>query len=143
MIENVRNRLKKKQQISSDQDLRDEILAEVALISGKCDIPVSKTSSKIFRQFAAKLISTHTWINTENEDLPFGEFINTSVGIDDLWGKASSTALLWGTFAKISRRLVAIGASEADVERLFSHQNTIMGHHMTNLGFDTLASRLV
>ena len=57
MIESVRNRLKKKQQISSDQDLRDEILAEIALISGKCDIPVSKASSKIFRQFAAKLIS--------------------------------------------------------------------------------------
>ena len=57
MISITRNRILMKKHAISDQNIRDEIISAVAYITGKCDIPVQKTSSNVFREFIYKLIS--------------------------------------------------------------------------------------
>ena len=83
------------------------------------------------------------WVHTNSEDLPFRDFIGDGVSVDDLWEKAAELSLQWADFSNIGRRLVMIGTSEADVERLFSQQKSAMGQHMTNIGDETLNSRLI
>ena len=60
------------------------------------------------------------WINNSNESLPFSEIIRNEIDIDDFWVRVPEFSLHWITFANLARRLVSIGVSEADVERLFS-----------------------
>ena len=83
------------------------------------------------------------WINTNNEDLPFKDFITEETNVDDLWEKAAELSFQWAEFSVIGRRLVMIGTSEADVERLFSQQKDAVGQHMTNIGDQNLSSRLI
>ena len=48
----------------------------------------------------------------------------------------------WRTFSELVLHFITLPTTEADVERAFSKQKGIMGRHMTNLGTETLETRL-
>ena len=93
--------------------------------------------------YSPELISNyfHQWLNSR--DLPFSQYENFGSDVDELWHQAALMQQDWSHFAALAKRLVTLGPSESDVERLLSKQKAMAGHYMTNLGSETLSSRLI
>lgn len=95
--------------------------------------------------FTADIIMSYfeKWLYSPEDELSFGSYSKIGCNIDNLWENAGTLDFEWSMFASVAKRLTTIGSSEADVERLFSQQKVVMGRHMTNIGSDSLKSRLI
>ena len=60
---------------------------------------------------------------------------------NDFWRDAHSLDD-WKIFSEIALHFITLPCSEADVERLFSAQKTIMGKSMTNINSEVLEARV-
>ena len=103
---------------------------------------IGEYSKKMSYDPATTIKQLDDWINLDPKSLPFGDYAQIGQDIDELWMKSFQLSTEWMNFSSIAKRLVTLGVSEAEVERLFSQQKSVMGYHMTNLGTKTLNSRL-
>ena len=83
------------------------------------------------------------WIDTHPNSLHFKDYAIVGGDLELMWKKASQMDTSWECLSNICLRLITIGVSESDVERLFSKQKDMMGLRMTNIGSETLKSRLI
>ena len=62
------SRIQRRNSRRTDNELRNEILNSIARITGQCDIPISKASSKAFIEFSKKLLNVGIYISRNYGD---------------------------------------------------------------------------
>jgi hypothetical protein len=87
--------------------------------------------------------SFHNWIQTADETLRFPLLGDRSIDRlpDRIWWNANQYDD-WRDFAELAMRIVTIGTSEADVERIISIHRDIASHKGTQYSHRTFRNRL-